>query len=93
MASATYIAEDGLVGINGRRGLWSCEPESSLIQSACEQSKKHTLGSFSWLHSYGYNQLVLRNVAADVTKYTNIFFSLVSKQHRVRTAYQELTVT
>jgi len=25
MAPATYVAEDGLVGINGRRGPWSSE--------------------------------------------------------------------
>jgi hypothetical protein len=25
MVPAVYVAEDGLVGINGRRGPWSCE--------------------------------------------------------------------
>ena len=25
MAPGAYVAEDGLVVINGRRGLWSCE--------------------------------------------------------------------
>ena len=25
MAPATYVAEDGLLGINGQRGLWSYE--------------------------------------------------------------------
>jgi hypothetical protein len=25
MAPDTYVAEDGLVGHNGRRGSWSCE--------------------------------------------------------------------